>query len=95
MTDDELKRLFDELRQEHVETRRHFDVSTEETRGEIRLVAESVVSVDEKLDRVAARLDEKIEKTAADTQAMITLSHAELDRRVRALEQTQPRLKKV
>lgn len=129
MTDDELKRLFDEMRQEHVETRRHVDVSLEDVRGEIRLVAvsledargetrlvaqsledardeihlgtvsledargeirlvaESVVNVNEKLDRVAVRLDDKIEKTAADTQAMIKFSHADLDRRVRALEE--------
>ena len=47
MTDDELKHLFDAMRQElaanrqenaqsHAETRRHFDIVTEGTRQEIR-----------------------------------------------------------
>ncbi len=124
MTDDELKRLFDEMRghldvsledvrgeirnvavsleDARGETRLvaksledardeiHLGtVSLEDARGEIRLVAESVVNVSEKLDRTAARLDDKIEKTAAETQAMIKFSHVELDRRVRALEETQ------
>jgi hypothetical protein len=75
MTDDELKRLFDSLRQEnaaaHAETRRHFEVLTEGTRKDIQLVAESVTLLSDKLDRTATSLDEKIGRTAAETQAMI------------------------
>lgn len=86
MTDDDLKRLFDSMRQEnaaaHSETRRHFDVVTEGTRREIQLVAESVLLLSEKL----ARTDEKIDRTAAETQAMIKFSHVEIDRRMRTLE---------
>lgn len=86
MTDDDLKRLFDSMRQEnaaaHSDTRRHFEVLAEGTRKEIQLVAESVLLVSEKL----ARTDEKIERTAAETQAMIKFSHVEIDRRMRSLE---------
>jgi uncharacterized protein YceH (UPF0502 family) len=90
MTDDDLKRLFESMRQEnaaaHAETRRHFDVVTKGTRNDIRLVAESVVLLSDKLDRTATSLDGKIDRTAAETQAMIKFSHVEIDRRMRSLE---------
>ena len=90
MTDDDLRRLFDSMRQEnaaaHSETRRHFEVLTEATRKDIQLVAESVVLLSDKLDRTATSLDEKIDRTAGETQAMIKFSHVEIDRRVRSLE---------
>jgi threonine aldolase len=86
MTDDDLKRLFDSMRQEnaaaHSETRRHFEVLSEGARKDIQLVAESVLHLNEKF----ARTDEKIERTAAETQAMIKFSHVEIDRRMRSLE---------
>jgi threonine aldolase len=90
MTDDDLKRLFDSMRQEnaaaHSDTRRHFEVLSEGTRKDIQLVAESVVLLSENLARTAKGLDEKIERTAAETQAMIKFSHVEIDRRMRSLE---------
>ena len=94
MTDDELKNLFDslqqnlrqEIQQGDAETRRHFDVALEATDHKIELVAEGVALTREELVRVAARLDEKIDHTAAETQAMFKFSHAELDRRMRTLE---------
>jgi hypothetical protein len=71
--DDDLKRLLGTIRKEsaaaHVDTRRYFDVVSEATRQEIRTVAESVALVNEKLDITALRLDEKIQRTAAETQA--------------------------
>ncbi len=89
MTDGELKSLFHALRQEHAETRRHFDVSNEATRHELRLLAESINQVTETLERTASSLDERIERSSRETQAMIKFSHAELDRRVFTLEETQ------
>ncbi len=82
MTDDDLKGLFAALQREnagmreenaaaHADTRRHFEVLTEGSRKDIQLVAESVLLLREKLDRTASSLDEKIERTAAETQAMI------------------------
>lgn len=68
MTDDDLKHLFDSMRQEnaaaHSDTRRHFEVLTEATRRDIQLVADSVLLLSEKL----ARTDEKIDRTSADTR---------------------------
>ena len=71
MTDEDLKLLFESMSQEnaaaHTDTRRHFEVVTEGTRKAIQIVAESVLHLNEKL----ARTDETIERTAAETQAMI------------------------
>lgn len=47
-------------------------------------------------ENAAARvaLEDKIERTAADTQAMIKFSHAELDRRIHAMEERAQRLER-
>jgi len=84
MTDDEVMALFERA---VGEIRRHFDVTAERLEGRIDLVVEALTQLDEKLDRSVDRLDQKIERTAADTQAMIKFSHAELDRRIRTLEE--------
>ncbi len=81
MTDEELKGLFDEMR-------RHFDVTAEHLQTRLSLVAESVLSVDETLGRRIGVVEQTVERTAADTQAMIKFSHSELDRRVRSLEES-------
>ena len=60
----------------------------EALRSEIHLVAEGVAVVDEKIDRRTAELDEKIERTTAETHALIKYSYSDLDRRVRALEES-------
>lgn len=69
--------------------RQRFDVVAEQLEGRIALVAEGVVANSERIDRI----DSKIDGFAADTKnefngvrSMITFSHAELDRRIRALE---------
>lgn len=92
MTDEELKGLFEGLRQEnataHEDTRRHFDVAANDLRKEIQLVAESVVHTREELTRRTGDQSERIERGLAETQSMIRFSHAELDRRMRTLEET-------
>ena len=55
---------------------------------DIRLVAESVHSVHQKLDRTAQALDEKIDATTLETHALIRFSHASLDRRLRTVEES-------
>jgi len=99
VTDDELKRLLEVTHAETrrlfdqaaerlaAENRRHFDISTEDFKHEVRLVAEAVAQLDEKVSREVDRLDEKLDRGFAETQAMIRFSHAELERRVRTLEQ--------
>ncbi len=93
MTDEELKSLFDAMRQDtaamlqenaatrqenaaaHEETRRHFDVAAERLEKRFGLLAESVAHLDDELQRTRTSLDEKIDRTAAETQAMIKFSH--------------------
>lgn len=70
----------------HAETRRHFDVIAESFAKNSDTLAESVIATNERVERRLGGLDEAIERTATDTQAMIKFSHAELDRRVRSLE---------
>ena len=97
MTDDELKALFaastaafsrleKKIDDTAVETRRHFDATAERMEKRFDLLAETVQHLDEKLDREAADIRDEMRRGFADTQAMIKFSHAELDRRVRTLE---------
>jgi hypothetical protein len=66
------------------ELKRHFGVAIEQVRSEIRLVAEGVsagrTEVDAFRDEVRTEFEE--------VRAMIRLSYAELDRRLRTLEGT-------
>jgi hypothetical protein len=65
MTDDELKSLFEALRQESAAetrqtaevSRRHFEVFTERLEKRFDLLAESVQAIDEKVDRTASTLE--------------------------------------
>jgi hypothetical protein len=64
VTDDEFKQLFDTLR-------RHFDVTAERMEKRFDLLAEIVHDTREELQRTRTSLEEKIERSAAETQAMI------------------------
>ena len=68
------------------ETRRHFDVVAEGMRADVRLVAEGVASVAERVDRVEENLRQEIRETRRDLTALLTVSYTDLDRRVRRLE---------
>jgi len=111
MTDEELRQLFEAIRQEnaaaheetrrslrhenaaaHEETRRLSNVTAEGLRQEIRLVAESVLQVDNKLERTAEEIRGQMRQGFSETQAMIKFSYAELDRRVSSLEDRVDRL---
>lgn len=76
MTDDELKALVQDMK-------RHMDVVAEGLRSDVRQVAEGLLGFKgeqrESFGRVWQEFDE--------TRAMIKFSHAELDRRMRTLEQ--------
>jgi hypothetical protein len=50
------------------ETRRHFDVAVEEMEKRFDLLAESVASVTIELQQTRISLDEKIERSALETQ---------------------------
>jgi hypothetical protein len=78
-TNDTMHSIADEL---HL----HFDIATEESRVRFDQLGEAIATVDEKVVREVARLDEKIDRRFDDTQALIKFSHHDLDRRVRVLE---------
>lgn len=70
------------------ESRRHFDVVSEQTQKSIQLLAESM---NVRFDAVHSRIDDvqsEMRDGFAETKAMIRFSHADLDRRVRSLEDT-------
>jgi len=54
--------------------------------GQMRLVAEGVSGLDAKIDREIGTLREEIRSEFEETRAMIRLSYAELDQRIRRLE---------
>lgn len=64
-------RIRQDVQAESAETRRHFDVVGENLRSEIRLVAEGVVTLDQKHDRLREEMREEL---------------ARVDRRVLRLE---------
>jgi len=95
VTDEELKQLIQESAAETQRVigtridgvRRELGIQIEENTRKIELVAEGVSNLNEKIDRVEARLDAKIDETAAVTQGMIKFGYDRLDRRVTALEE--------
>jgi predicted nucleic acid-binding Zn-ribbon protein len=97
VTDEDLRRLFEETRQQidssasetrgYVdEMRRHFDVRFEDIETRFDALAEGVQLLDEKVDRGNSDIRDEMRRGFAETHAMIKFSHVELDRRVLALE---------
>ena len=66
------------------EIKRHFDVTAEQMRKHVMIVAVAVAHVDAKLDLHI----EQTERGFAETHALIKFSHADLDRRVTKLEES-------
>ena len=64
------------------ETRLHFDIVAEGIRGDVQLLAEGLAMHSESVDRRFAEVKEEF----VEVRAMIRLSYAELDRRLRTLE---------
>ena len=76
----------DELEAKLAETRRHFEVVAERMQSQVRLVAEGVAEMSQRLDRRTAEITAKIEQESAETRAMIRFSYVQLDRRIQDLE---------
>jgi len=77
----------DELEAKLAETRRHTGVLVEAVRGEVRQVAEGVVNLNEKLDREMTALRQEMRTEFGEVKSMLKFSYAELDRRIRSLEE--------
>jgi hypothetical protein len=83
----ETRRQFEEtVDRISAENRQYFEVATEAFKHQVGLIAEKVIGVTEELRRETADIRLEMRTGFADTQAMIRFSHAELERRVRALE---------
>jgi hypothetical protein len=68
VADDELKQLFDSIRQEN---RRHFEIGFESLINRCDELIESIVALGEKLDRRFSALDARLERGFAETQAIL------------------------
>jgi uncharacterized small protein (DUF1192 family) len=84
MASDELKALLDEVK-------RHMDVVAEGIRGDVRQVAEGMLTLRGEQQREFQRVWHEFD----ETKAMIKFSHAELDRRIATLEGRVERLEAV
>lgn len=74
--------LQSEIRQSAEESRREFGILAEGLRSDIQQVAEGVILNGERLDRFQAETAREF----AETRSMFRFSHAELERRLRTLE---------
>jgi len=63
-----------------------FHIITEGLREDVKQVAERVMNVNEKLERVRQELKIEIQETRQEVLAAIKFSYAELDRRITVLE---------
>ena len=75
-----------ELRAYLDENRRHFDVVAEQMTARVQLVAEGVMALAERVDRVERNLREENLGAQRELSAMIRFSYAELERRIQTLE---------
>jgi hypothetical protein len=79
--DDELLQVLNAMQRDnaaaHAETRRHFDVVAEELRHELRIVAEGVGSLSERIDR----LEGQVAKVTDGLETRVTRLEAASSRR--------------
>ena len=61
-------------------------ILTEETKDRVEILAESILETREEMRRKFDALDEKIDRTTAETRAIIKYSYTGLDNRLTALE---------
>jgi hypothetical protein len=63
-----------------------FHVVSKGVIGQVKLVAEGVATVNEKLDRIHQELKMEIQETRQEVLAAVKFSYAELDKRLTTLE---------
>ncbi|MEK7363165.1 MAG: hypothetical protein AAB016_04245 [candidate division NC10 bacterium] len=68
------------------DTRRHLGVLIENLDGKIQLVAEGVINLDQKIDRVRDELKIELKTEIGEVKALLRVSYSDLDHRVRRLE---------
>ena len=86
MTDEELKRLLDEHTAILSERIHRVAILADETKDRVEILAESLLETREEMRRKFDALDETIDRTTAETRAILKYSYTGLDRRLTALE---------
>ena len=76
----------DDLKSFKEEIIHQFHVVSEGVIDQVKLVAEGVTTVNEKLDRIHQELKTEIQETRQEVLAAIKFSYAELDKRLTTLE---------
>ncbi len=69
--DADLRAYLERIDSRFDETRRHFDVVAEGMRADIRLVAEGVSSLSERVDRLEQNVREEIRETRRDLTSLL------------------------
>jgi len=83
-----MDRNFLGMDEKYKETKHYFRIISEGLQSEIKLVAEGVANVNEKLDREVTFLRQEMKSEFGEVKAMIKFSHAELNHRVRTVEES-------
>lgn len=73
----EIRQRFDFVGERFDETRRHFDVVAERQDTRFAAVNEAITSLDERMQRGFAGLDERMAHESSETRSMIRLSYTE------------------
>ncbi|HEX6159010.1 MAG TPA: hypothetical protein VF111_02520 [Thermoanaerobaculia bacterium] len=83
MTTDEIRQLFTTTT---AEIKHEFAITTEDNRHQIQLIAEQLLTLNEKIDQKADA--EEMRRGFADLEALFRYGHEDHERRLRALEST-------
>jgi hypothetical protein len=81
----ELELLRQEVREAAAETRRHFDVVAEDMRYDIHGIAEGVISLSERVDRLGSGLRTAMDERFAATYAVLRVAFQEVRRDIEGL----------
>lgn len=68
------------------ELKSYFGTLVEHLDGQVRLVAEGVTTLSDRLNRVSQEIKDELRREAGDTRSAFRFSHAELERRLQTLE---------
>ncbi|MBM4307294.1 MAG: hypothetical protein FJ115_03760 [Deltaproteobacteria bacterium] len=84
--DKKIAQVDEKVDQKTEEVLHQFHIIAEDLGTKIKLVAEGVVNLNEKMDRNLDQLNKNMEQKHQDVLAAIKFSYAELDRRITTLE---------
>jgi uncharacterized protein YceH (UPF0502 family) len=88
MAEPDLQAVLASIDRSGEETRRHFDVVAESLHGDLRLLAEGIGGLSERVTSEFASVRTEIAAEFGEVRAMIKFSYSDLDRRLTGLETT-------